>query len=84
MTQTLTGEQRAARLVLPRRAVHLAVNHYRCIGCRSCEATAPHLMAQDVDLCGRVLFDPVPPEYVDEALQAADLCPSEALALTYE
>jgi ferredoxin len=49
-----------------------------CIVSGTCEALVPSLFEVDDDGV-RVLIDPVPPDLLDAARDAADQCPSRAL-----
>jgi ferredoxin len=49
-----------------------------CIVSGTCEALVPSLFEVDDDGV-RVLLDPVPPDLLDAARDAADQCPSRAL-----
>ncbi len=52
-----------------------------CIVSGTCEAMVPTLFEIDDD-GARVLLDPIPAELVDAAREAAEACPSRALAVT--
>jgi len=52
-----------------------------CIGSGNCVLTAPDLFDQDDDGIVRVLQAEPPGELEDEAQQAADRCPSQAISL---
>ncbi|HEX6536791.1 MAG TPA: patatin-like phospholipase family protein [Gemmatimonadaceae bacterium] len=65
--------------VYPRRMVSLAVDRDRCIGCGTCVALAPRLMAQHADgkayvMSSPVLWSPADGEFVQH-------CPTEAISV---
>jgi ferredoxin len=62
-------------------AVRAHVEPDVCIGSGMCEATAPDLFEVTDEGTSRVLVDPVPPERVEAARQAAADCPTRALTL---
>ena len=51
-----------------------------CTGCEECVEAVPdvYAMTEDGELA-RVVADPVPPELEDEARQAAEDCPADAI-----
>ena len=52
-----------------------------CIVSGTCEALVPSLFEIDDD-GARVLLDPIPPDLLEAAREAADQCPSRALSVT--
>jgi ferredoxin len=53
-----------------------------CVGTGMCEATAPDLFEVGDDGVAHVLRADVPAELVDAAREAADACPTRALAVS--
>lgn len=50
-----------------------------CISCGLCIDTAPEIYDWSDDEVAEVIVDDVPPEYQDEALEALESCPTEAI-----
>jgi len=63
-------------------SVRVKVDNELCVGTGICEATAPDLFEIGDDGISHVLKDEVPAELVAAAREAAENCPTRALALT--
>jgi len=62
--------------------VQVRIDRDVCVGTGLCEATAPDLFEVGDDGVGHVLRADVPAELVDAAREAADNCPTRALAVS--
>jgi ferredoxin len=62
--------------------VQASIDRDVCVGTGMCEATAPDLFEVGDDGVGRVLRSDVPTELVEAAREAADNCPTRALAVS--
>lgn len=57
------------------------VDRDACTGCSLCEAIAPDVFEMDDDFIATVKVDPVPVDSEDDAREAADSCPDEAISI---
>ena len=55
------------------------VNKDLCIGCGACQAICPDVFEIDDDGLSGVLVDEVKEEYQDDAREAIESCPTEAI-----
>ncbi len=55
-----------------------------CTACGICEALAPDVFSLASEPTAEVLVDPVPEEYEDDARQAVEECPEEAIIIVEE
>lgn len=57
------------------------VDRDTCIGCGLCPQICPQVFEMDDQNLAFVKEDPVPPDAQDEARQAAESCPVDAIAI---
>lgn len=55
-----------------------------CIGCELCVTICPDVFEMDDEDIATVIADPVPEENEDEAQEAAESCPTEAILIEEE
>ncbi len=55
-----------------------------CIGCELCATICPDVFEMDDEDIATVIADPVPEENEDEAQEAAESCPTEAILIEEE
>lgn len=55
------------------------VDQEACIGCGACENTSPEVF-EVIDFKSQVKLNPVPEEFEDDVMNAADLCPENAIS----
>ncbi|MGD9934831.1 MAG: ferredoxin [Dehalococcoidia bacterium] len=59
----------------------LSVDRKACIRSGQCTYLHPDLFKEDADGYPSVIVDPVPPERREDAEDAADICPGQAIYL---
>ena len=57
------------------------VDEDACIGCGLCAEVCPEVFEMGDDDIAKVIADPVPPDKEDDARDAAEQCPVEAIAI---
>ncbi len=58
-----------------------AIDADECVACRLCEEMCPAVFEVGDDVA-EVIVDEIPPDQVEAAREAADLCPVEAITLS--
>lgn len=62
----------------------IRVNKDVCIACGACYAVAPEVYQMDDDGMSEVINEVIPAELEDEAMEALEGCPTEAIYLVTE
>lgn len=57
----------------------LKVDKDLCIGCGACQATAPKAFELKDDGLAEAIVDEIPEELVEDAIDAKDGCPTDAI-----
>ncbi|NLY31294.1 MAG: ferredoxin [Firmicutes bacterium] len=60
-------------------AVRLYVDQDLCISCGACVGICPEVFDWNDDEKAHVIVDPVPEDLEDDALEAQESCPTEAI-----